>query len=63
MFELVPSRYMRKYFQENAFELSDSQKATLIWNMPGKTRDEILAALKELADTTQDEVTRQQHLH
>ena len=62
MFELVPSRYMRKYFQENGFEFSDSQKATLIWNMPGKTRDEILAALKGLADTTQDEVTRQQIL-
>lgn len=28
----------------------------------GKTRDEILAALKELADSTKDEVTRQQIL-
>ena len=62
MFELVPSIYMREYFKEKGFEFTDFQKATLIWNMPGKTRDEIFAALKELADTAKDEVTRQQIL-
>ena len=53
---------MREYFKEKGFEFTDFQKATLIWNMPGKTRDEIFAALKELADTAKDEVTRQQIL-
>ena len=39
MFELVPSKYTRKVFEEKQFELTDFNKATLIWNMDGKTQD------------------------
>lgn len=60
MFELVPSEAMRAYFKEIGFEFTDSQKATLIYNAPNRTKKEIMAALRELADTTSDEVTRKQ---
>lgn len=60
MFELVPSLYMRSLFEDLNFELSDFNKATIIWNMCGKTRDEIILALKELAESTKDDVLRNQ---
>lgn len=60
MFELVPSQEMRTYFAEVGFVFTDFQKATLIWNMPGKTRKEILDALRELADCTEDEELKKQ---
>lgn len=60
MFELVPSLYMRSLFEDSNFELSDFNKATIIWNMCGKTRDEIILALKELAESTKDDVLRNQ---
>lgn len=60
MFELVPSKYMREFYKETGVVFTDFQKATLIWNAPGKTRQEILDGLKELADTTEDEKTRKQ---
>lgn len=60
MFELVPSQWMRAYFEEIGFVFTDFQKATLIWNAPGKLRQEILDALKELAEETQDENIRRQ---
>lgn len=62
MFEIVPSQVMRQFYDEIGFEFTDFQKATLIWNAPGKNRQEILDALKELADETKDSVTRQQIL-
>ncbi len=60
MFELVPSEYLQKVFEDNNFELTDFNKATIIWNMDGKTRDEKLLALEELAGTTQDAVLKKQ---
>lgn len=60
MFELVPSKDMRDYFKSVHFEFSDFEKATLIWNAPKKTRNERLEALKELADTTLDDVLKKQ---
>lgn len=33
MFELVPSLYMRSLFEDLNYELSDFNKATIIWNM------------------------------
>ncbi len=62
MFELVPSKYMREYFKKVGFKFSDFQKATLIWNARGKTWDEILSALRKLAETTEDAKTRKQVL-
>lgn len=62
MFELVPSKCMRDYFKKVGFEFSDFQKATLIWNARGKTWNEILSALRELAETTEDTKTRKQVL-
>lgn len=54
MFELVPSEYMREIFREEGFELTDFQKATLIWNAPDKNRNAKLTALKELLENTDD---------
>lgn len=60
MFELVPSKYMRDYFQKVGFTFTDFQKATLIWNMPEKLWREKLNALRELAESTNDAFTRRQ---
>lgn len=60
MFELVPSQLMRKFFCDVGFEFTDFQKATLIWNAPGKTRKEILDALRELSEITEDKNVTQQ---
>ena len=48
MFELIPSQYMRECYRELNFTFTDFQKATLIWNSPGKKRQEILDALLEI---------------
>ena len=50
MFELVQSQWMREYFEEIGFAFTDFQKATLIWNAPGRLRQEILDALEELSE-------------
>lgn len=60
MFELIPSQYMRECYKELNFTFTDFQKATLIWNSPGKKRQEILDALKELAADTKDFCTKRQ---
>ncbi len=60
MFELVSSKYMRKIFQEEGFELTDFQKATLIWNAPDKNRGDKLTVLRELSENTNDDALRQQ---
>ena len=59
MFELVPSQLMRDFYTEKGFVFSDFQKATLIWNAP-RNRQEILDALKALAETTTDETLKAQ---
>ena len=50
MFEIVPSQWMKKCFEEIDFAFTDFQKATLIWNAPGRLRQEIFDALEELAE-------------
>ena len=60
MFEIVPSLWMKKCFEEIDFAFTDFQKATLIWNAPGRLRQEILDALEELSEETRDEALRRQ---
>lgn len=60
MFELVQSQWMREYFEEIGFAFTDFQKATLIWNAPGRLRQEILDALEELSEKTRDKTLRRQ---
>lgn len=60
MFEIVPSQWMKKCFEEIDFAFTDFQKATLIWNAPGRLRQEILDALEELSEETRDEALRRQ---
>lgn len=60
MFEIVPSQWMKKCFEEIGFAFTDFQKATLIWNAPGRLRQEILDALEELSEETKDETLRRQ---
>lgn len=51
---------MKKCFEEIDFAFTDFQKATLIWNAPGRLRQEILDALEELSEETRDETLRRQ---
>ena len=60
MFELIPSETMRQFYKDTGFKFTDFQRATLIWNAPNVTRAERLDALKELAETTTDEVIKAQ---
>ena len=63
MFEIVPSQWMKKCFEEIDFAFTDFQKATLIWNAPGRLRQEIFDALEELAEDTRDETLRRHLKH
>ena len=60
MFELIPSQYISGIFEKLDFNPTDFNKATIIWNMYGKTYDEKLLALKELAECTTDVVLKNQ---
>lgn len=60
MLEFVPSRDMREFFEDVGFTFTDFQKATLIWNVPGKTWKERCNALEELAGETKDENLKKQ---
>lgn len=60
MFEIVPSQWMKKCFEEIDFAFTDFQKATLIWNASGRFRQEILDALEDLSEETRDEILRRQ---
>ncbi|HVI42979.1 MAG TPA: hypothetical protein VM577_20420 [Anaerovoracaceae bacterium] len=53
--ELIPSKDMRKYLTEQGRKFSDFEKATLIYNSRGHNLSEKEQALKELAQSTQDE--------
>ena len=54
MFEIIDSKYTRDRYKEIGFQLTDFQKATLIWNKPKITQQERLSALKNLAINTAD---------
>lgn len=60
MFELIPSQYMRSLFDDLGFELTDFNKATLIWNNLLHDRNEKLSALKFLQEATLNECLKQQ---
>ena len=60
MFELIPSQYMRSLFEDLGFELTDFNKATLIWNNLLHGRSEKLSALKTLQESMSDECLKQQ---
>lgn len=54
MFEIINSKYTRSKYEEIGFQLTDFQKATLIWNKPNVTLQERLSALSDLAIKTAD---------
>lgn len=60
MIETIPSRWMRDYFKKVNRELSDKEKATMIWNVPNVTWNERLDALKEIGDETEDCILQEQ---
>lgn len=60
MVETIPSRWMREYFQKVNRELSDWEKATMIWNVPNVTWNDRLDALQELGKKTADSVLQEQ---
>lgn len=60
MFELIPSQYMRSLFEDLGFELTDFNKATLIWNNELHDRNEKIAALETLQGLTTDGILKQQ---
>lgn len=56
---LIPSRYIREKLSENSFQLSDFNKATMIWNA-NITYSEKLSELKKLCDSTEDDLLKLQ---
>lgn len=60
MYELIPSKTMRKYLKSVNFEFDDFESATLIWNAPDKMWEEKLDEIKKRADTTKNEVLKKQ---
>lgn len=60
MFELVPSKWMKKYLEEQKKEFTDWEKATLIWNAPNHTWLERLEALKGLELSSSDNTLKLQ---
>lgn len=60
MIELIESAYVRERYKEIGFQLTDFQKATLIWNKPNITRSFRLSLLADLAKNTKDNKLREQ---
>ncbi len=60
MFELIPSKYMRGIFKKHGFEMTDFNKATVIWNRRDKSWEERISALEELTENTQDQILKSQ---
>lgn len=54
MFELIESNFTRNRYETIGFQLTDFQKATLIWNKPNVTHQERIQSLIELAKSTKD---------
>lgn len=61
MIKLPMSDFMQNYYQENGITFTDSERATILWNsvLP-VPKAEILDALKEIADTTKDDLLKAQ---
>lgn len=58
--KLIPSRYIREELSKNGFQLSDDNKATMIWNDEQLSYAEKLSELQKLCDSTDDEILKQQ---
>ena len=57
--KLPISRDIKEYYEKQNIEFSDSEKATIIWNSFWAL-DEKLSALKDICDSTSDEVLKEQ---
>lgn len=57
---LIPSCYIRDELSKNGFQLSDANKATMIWNDEQLSYSEKLTELQKLCDSTDDEILKQQ---
>lgn len=60
MIEIIRSQEMKDYLHSIRYFLSDSAKATLVYNSLDHTREEILKSLEELAENTEDDQVKQQ---
>ena len=60
MIKLVPSKQVQEYLDEIHFTFTDFEKATLIWNNHLTTKEEKLIALKEMMNSTKDEMLKKQ---
>lgn len=60
MINLVPSIQVSEYLDMVGHTFTDSERATLIWNAGGCSRDEKLMALEDLAQNTEDAKLSQQ---
>ncbi|MBQ8316940.1 MAG: hypothetical protein IJX85_01230 [Lachnospiraceae bacterium] len=60
MINLVPSIQVSEYLDKVGHTFTDSERATLIWNAVGCSRDEKLMALEDMALSTEDAKLRQQ---
>lgn len=59
--KLPMSDFMQNYYQEKEIVFTDSEKATILWNsVIPLPRAEILGALREIADTTEDKILKAQ---
>ena len=57
---LIPSCYIRDELSKNGFQLSDANKATLLWNSTTLSYTEKLEELQKLSDSTSDENLQKQ---
>ena len=60
MIKLFPSKQVQEYLDEIHFTFTDFEKATLIWNNHLTTKEEKLIALKEMMNSTKDEMLKKQ---
>ena len=60
MLDIILSKDIRNLLNEIGYEFSDFEKATLIYNRKDITKNQKLKALKELHDSTNDQLLKQQ---
>lgn len=60
MIKLIPSNQVQEYLDSIHFTFTDFEKATLIWNNDFASKEEKKMALKEIMDSTKDEVLKKQ---
>lgn len=59
---LIPSRYIRDELRKHGYQLSDLNKATMLWNADTLmlSYSEKLSELKKLCDSTNDDLLKKQ---